>query len=175
MPWLRLWEEMVNIPCIIDPNYCRITQWNEVYIDHALKLQNKCVLCSSLQGWHERPTGMAEQEKGLSLQGRRINPDWQNCSPRCQADPASSKLLLGQGSVEAPHFAFSFCSALCWTLSPLLVCLWPSFCGYYWVTSQKVEMVPLTTRDLPLSLAQKGVFKDLPQQPAWDLKIPSQC
>lgn len=39
---------MVNIPRIIDPNYCRVTQWSKVYIDHTLKLQNKCVLCSAL-------------------------------------------------------------------------------------------------------------------------------
>lgn len=44
MPCVRLWEEKVNIPRIIDPNYCSITQWSEVCIDLALKLQNKCVL-----------------------------------------------------------------------------------------------------------------------------------
>lgn len=59
---VRLREEKVNIPPIIDPNYCRITQWSAVCIDLALKLRNKCVLCSSLckadmedpRGWMNR-------------------------------------------------------------------------------------------------------------------------
>lgn len=50
---------MVNIPCFIDPNCCRITQQGNVCIDQALKLQNKCALCSEAdvkdpRGWLNR-------------------------------------------------------------------------------------------------------------------------
>lgn len=108
------------------------------------------------QHWHERPTEVAEREKGLSLWRRRINPDWQNLSPMCQADPTSSKPLLGQEGVETPHFPFSFCSALQWTLSPLLLCLWLSSCGYCcWVISQESREDPTANLGASLELGSE--------------------
>lgn len=142
LPWVRLWEEMVNIPCFIDPNCCRTTQQGNVCIDQALELQNKCVLCSKADV--KDPWGWLKQEKGLSLQGRRMNPEW-------QADPASSTLFLGWEVVATPRFAFSICSALRWNLFPLLVGLWASR-GCCWVLSQKGEKIP--TQEIPLSPAQ---------------------
>lgn len=112
------------------------------------------------QQWHGTPTEVAEREKGLSLWRRRINPDWQNLSPMCHTDPTSSKPLLGQEGVGTPHFPFSFFSALQWTLSPLLLCLWLSSCGCCcWVISQESGEDPTANLGASLELGSERTLQ----------------
>lgn len=58
---------------------------------------------------------MDEQEEGLSPLRRRINPDRQNCSPRCPADPAP----LGSGWGACGNTPLCLFLLLCPLLDPL--------------------------------------------------------
>lgn len=68
---VRVWEEMVGVPSIIDPNYFRVTQQSKVCIDHAFILQINVSYAAMLT-----PKTHRAGERSVTMEERRrINPD----------------------------------------------------------------------------------------------------
>lgn len=112
VPGVGLWEEMV-IPHRIDPNHCTITQQSEGGIEHALRLQNKCELCSNTDMKHPRKwlkrRNIVRRTIGLEEENK---PRLTKSQPQVPSNPASSALPLGQKGVGTLSIPFSFCSAI---------------------------------------------------------------